>query len=110
MSNLSNSIDRLIASKTEPIINTLTAMENKVDANLKRMKKTMLDLCNVSSIEVDEEIGECEVYWRTERDPVETKIIVECVKVEGKEVTLSESNMQSLIEELFFGISKIVRV
>lgn len=69
-------------------------------------KKTMRDMCNVSSMEVDEEIGMMEVYWRTEQDPVETKIIVELVKVEGEEITLSESNMTSVIEELFLEMAR----
>lgn len=91
----------------------LSVLSNKVDNSLKRVgeklqqaKKTMRDLCSVSTMTLDEEQGELEIYWRTERDPVETKIIVECVKCEGKEIKLSERDTLNVIEELYIELAK----
>lgn len=108
--NLNKSIDALV--DTIPILNTLTSMENKVNENLKRMRKKMLDYCSVSSMEIDEEIGSMEVYWRTDQDPVETKIIVERIEAKDEngityEVKLSERDMCSVVQELHLELARM---
>lgn len=101
--NLNKSIDALV--DTIPILNTLTSMENKVNENLKRMRKSLLQSCSVFDMCVDTELGIISVYARQidapksdQTDESELQWTIERVECEGEEIKLNGWQTQAAIE------------
>lgn len=74
----------------------------------KLVKRNVLNTCKVAVINIDDELGDIEVYYRMgdapksdQTDECENQIIIECVKLDGEEITLTPLAQSHAYDKLY---------
>lgn len=96
-------------TKLHVIGRNLDSISERIEQKKQKAKKSLLDLCELITMDLDDEQGEIEIAYRfghapksQQTDVCENQYIIERVvsKETGEELTLNDRQYQTVIEEI----------
>lgn len=109
--SMESKTDQAIAAVTkeafQPVRDRIEKSEDICADRIQKIKSILINSCKVFTMNIDDELGEIEVYARfgnvgvsPQSEQFEDRWIIECVKCDGEEITLNNWQQQIAYETI----------